>query len=325
MKRIILFLSAIALTVTLAACSTVKPTDSRVVLTLDGEKVYYDYFRYIVLNSRADLDLGDEDYWKNNPDAEATLRENATEVLRRNRAIEELCKEYGIKLSSDEKKQIKEFIKSAKASYETGDMSFEEAIAKSYMTEYSLTYVQQITTLWSKLYTYVTSEANGIIKAGDDAVKADIPVNFRRIRYVMISCDDAEERGEKRTLAETVWKKALSGEDFVSLVKEYGEDQTMASSPDDGYYYTVGGIVEKIQEEAEKLDENGGISGVIDMQNAFFVIQRLPIDNDYVEKNFETFRTDYAARLFNEMLDKKAAAVSVEIKDTDAYKELLGD
>ena len=56
----------------------------------------------------------------------------------------------------------------------------------------------------------------------------------------------------------------------------------MALSPDDGYYYTVGGIVKKIEDEAEKLDENGGISGVIDMQSAFFVIQRLPIDDDYV-------------------------------------------
>lgn len=324
MKKVITFLSAILLVTALTACSAVKPNDSRVVLTLDGEKVYYDYFRYIVLNSRADLDLGDEDYWKNNPDAEATLRENATGVLCRNRAIEELCKEYGIKLSSDEKKQIKKFIKDAKASYKTGDMSFEEAIAKSYMTEYTLNYVQQITTLWSKLYSHVTSEINGIIKAGDDAVKADIPVNFRRIRYVMISCDDPKDRDEKLALAETVWKKALSGEDFVSLVKEYGEDQTMAASPEDGYYYTVGGIVEKVQNEAEKLDENGGISGVIDMQNAFFIIQRLPLDDDYIEKNFESFRTDYTARLFNEMLDKQAAEISVEIKDEEAYRELLG-
>ena len=170
----------------------------------------------------------------------------------------------------------------------------------------------------------MTSEANGIIKAGDDAVRKDIPVNFRRIRYVMISCDGNDDRGEKLALAETVRNKALSGEDFVSLVKEYGEDQTMALSPDDGYYYTVGGIVRKVEDEAEKLDENGGISGVIDMQNAFFVIQRLPIDDDYVEKHFETFRKNYAARLFNEILDKKAASVVIKITDEEAYKELLG-
>lgn len=324
MKKITAGLLAAVCILALVSCSAVKPTDSRVVLTLDGEKLYYDCFRYVVLNSRADLDLGDENYWKDNPDAAETLRENVTEVLRRNRAIGELCKEYGIKLTSAEKKEISEFIKNAKAAYETGGMTFEEAIAKSYMTEYSLNYVQHITALWQKLYDYMTSEANGIIKAGDDAVRKDIPVNFRRIRYVMISCDGNDDRGEKLALAETVRNKALSGVDFVSLVKEYGEDQTMALSPDDGYYYTVGGIVRKVEDEAEKLDENGGISGVIDMQNAFFVIQRLPLDDDYVEKHFETFRKNYAARLFNEILDKKAASVVIKITDEEAYKELLG-
>lgn len=324
MKKILLLLLTVLSILALTACSAVKPTDSRVVLTLDGEKVYYDYFRYIVLNSRADLDLGDENYWKDNPDALNTLRDNVTEVLCRNRAIEELCEEYSVKLTSDEKKQIKDFIKNAKASYETGDMTFEEAIARSYMTEYTLDYVQRITTLWQKLYDHVTSEANGIIKAGDDAVKADIPVNFRRIRYVMISCDDSDDREEKLKLAETVWKKALSGEDFVSLINEYGEDQTMATAPEDGYYYTLGGIVEKVQNEVEKLDENGGISGIVDMQNSIFVIQRLPLDDEYIDKNFETFRTNYVARLFNEMLDKKAEEISVDIKDNEAYSELIG-
>lgn len=60
------------------------------------------------------------------------------------------------------------------------------------------------------------------------------------------------------------------------------------------------------------------------MQNAFFVIQRLPIDDDYVEKHFETFRKNYSARLFNEILDKKAASVVIKITDEEAYKELLG-
>ena len=95
MKKITAGLLAAVCILALVSCSAVKPTDSRVVLTLDGEKLYYDCFRYVVLNSRADLDLGDENYWKDNPDAAETLRENVTEVLRRNRAIEELCKEYG--------------------------------------------------------------------------------------------------------------------------------------------------------------------------------------------------------------------------------------
>ena len=58
MKKITAGLLAAVCILALVSCSAVKPTDSRVVLTLDGEKLYYDCFRYVVLNSRADLDLG---------------------------------------------------------------------------------------------------------------------------------------------------------------------------------------------------------------------------------------------------------------------------
>ena len=60
MKKIASFLLVIATLLCLTSCAQApKPEDKRVVLTLSGEKIYYDYFRYVFLNSKADMDGGD--------------------------------------------------------------------------------------------------------------------------------------------------------------------------------------------------------------------------------------------------------------------------
>ena len=69
MKKFVSLLLVIVTLLTLVSCSqTPKPEDKRVVLTLSGEKIYYDYFRYVFLNTKADMDGGDEDYWTENPE-----------------------------------------------------------------------------------------------------------------------------------------------------------------------------------------------------------------------------------------------------------------
>lgn len=92
----------------------------------------------------------------------------------------------------------------------------------------------------------------------------------------------------------------------------------MEEKLENGYYFTLGSIAEEIEDVVLELEENE-ISEVIDMGYAYYVIQRLPIDNEYVDDHFEDFRTSYCARIFNEMLDKKASEITVK------YKTLYSD
>ncbi len=296
----------------------VKPVDKRVVLTLDGEKIYYDYFRYVFLNTRDDMDGGDHSYWKDNVSAGLELSDRTMEVLLRNKAITELAKEYDIRLTREQKKEIDDYIKASKEEF-GGEEAFKKSLEASYMTEYSLRYVQNIVQLWSDLYHYVTSEANGVIRCSDEILLDDIPKNFRRIEYVMIRNDETDDKEENASLAESVRERALTGEDFAGLIKEYGEDETMSEKLKDGYYYTVGGIVREVEEAVEELAE-GEISEVIDMGYALFVIHRLPIEDSYVKDNMEEFRESYCARIFNEMVAEKASKIKVKYRDL--YGEL---
>ena len=318
MKRILSLLLALLCLLALTACGgKIEPVDDRVVLTLGGEKIYYDYYRYVFLNTKLDMDGGDATFWENNPEAEAELTDSVMENLLHYVAIRRLADDYDIALTKEQKQSIEDTLAQAKAYY-SDEESYLESMEEAFMTEYAAYYMQEQTLLWQLLYDHVTGELNGIIKADDETVYADIPLNFRRIRYVFIE-KKADNAAEAAETAETVLAAANSGSDFDALIREYGDDPDMLRLISDGYYYTLGAIDEDVQKAVEGIAE-GEIAPLVEVSYGYYVVQRLPLKNEYVEKNFENFRTQYRARIFSEML--KAEAAAMEKKTTELFEEL---
>ena len=315
MKKILSLLLVLITMLSLTSCSQApKPKDKRVVLTLSGEKIYYDYFRYVFLNTKADMDDGDDSYWTENPEKLDELKESVLETLVHNRAIQLLAKKHKIKLSDSDKKSVLSYIESMKEY----DPNYKEGMEEAFMSDYCLYYLQTFTTLWGKVYDYVTSPESGLVKNDDARVWADIPVNFRRIRYVMIEFD-GENKEEKRAVAEAVLEKAQNGDDFVSLIKQYCDEPEMVSGAEEGTYYTIGQFLPEVEDQIEKLSE-GQISGIVELPIGFFIFQRLPLDNDYIEDNFADFVEMYTARAFNEMV--ASIEETIKIKTSKIWDEL---
>ncbi len=313
MKRITALLLILA-AVFLVSCG-VRPEDGRVVLTLDGERIYYDYYRYVYLNTRDDLTGGDADYFEIHPEAEETVRAGALETLLRYRAIQILAKKYGVALSSEDKKEIEASIRSQRETL--GEEAFRAGLEEAYLTEYALRYTQYATVLWSELYDTVTNEMSGIILCGDETLAADIPVHFRRIRYLYLAGGEGRE-----ALAGTLRDRAAAGEDFAALIKEYGENDLMESRLEDGYYYTTGQIEPKVEAAVEALPE-GGLSEVLTLWDGFVIVQRLALEEEYVNRNWETLRIMYRARVFQEMIEETQK--KIRIKETELYRTLTPD
>lgn len=317
MKRLIAALLALITLMLLASCG-VKPNDTRVVLKLDSEKIYYDYYRYVFMNTKRDMDGGDETYWESHPEAEAELKETVMETLLHYRAIRRLADQHDIRLTSEQKQAIKDNIAAAKDAMTGGEAEYLQSLEEAYMSEYTLLFMQEVTQIWSLLYDYATDEMSGVIPCSDETLDADIPKSFRRIRYVYIEKDPEDPETVSATVKE-VYDKAAAGVDFNSLIDEYGEDPDMDRLMKDGYYYTLGAIDETVQEAVEKLDE-GAIAPVIEVPYGYYVVQRLPLEESYVNKNYESFRAQYRARVFNEML--AAEAEQVKITYDKLYDEL---
>lgn len=316
MKKIIsLLLMIITLSTLFASCGDKvaklpKPENGMTVFTLGGEKIKYDYVRYVYLNTKADMEYGEgENYWENNPDAFEKLKAETLDTIARNRAIELLGKQYKIKLTAKEKNAVNDLLEDLR----DDKKNWEEAKKENYLSDYAFAYIQRFSVLWGKTYDYVTSSESGIIKSDDETVLEDIPENFRNIKYVYIKYDSTN-KDAKKAIADEVLNKANAGESFVQLIKDYGEDSTMMNYIDLGYYYTLGMIDERVENAVEEL-EIGEISPIIDVKTGFFIVKREKIDLDYANKNIATFVDYYIARRFNELVNEIQKDMKIELSD----------
>ncbi len=318
MKKILLcILVSSILLCCFAGCSSKKPQDSRTVLTVDGRKITYDEFRYIYLNTKADLDNGDSSVWENNPDLTKQLNADVIETLKKNAAVRKMAKKYKVSLTDEEKKEVKDEIEAFKASC-TDDQEYNQTLNEAYLSEYAFEEMKMLSKLWSKLYDYVTSEANCVIVADDRTLTDDIQKNFYCATQILIKNDKGDSDEENRALADTVLKQAKEGADFDSLIREYGEDPGLSDNPN-GYYFTNGELLSYFEDTAKALEINA-ISEVIPCVYGYSIIKRLPLDDAYIKKHLEELRKSYIARTFNEMLQEYTDQITYQT--TSLYYEL---
>lgn len=82
---------------------------------------------------------------------------------------------------------------------------------------------------------------------------------------------------EARVLAEQLRQRVVAGEDFASLARVYSDDTTKARGGDLGAF-GKGAMVEAFEAAAFALDDNLGLSEVVQTPFGFHVIQRYPLE-----------------------------------------------
>ncbi len=312
-KFFALLLALLLLCPCLASCADKsiklpKPDNGEVVFTVAGEKMYYDYVKYVYLNTKADMEYIDEDCFEDEGALEE-LKKATLDTVIHNKAIALLAKKYKITLSESDKKEVAEALEA----YKADKGSWEAIKEENFMTDYSFSYIQRFTALWSKAFQHITNIENGIIKCDDATVLADIPINFRRISYIYLSYA-AADKSDIVSLAESVLEEAKNGGDFAALIKEHGDDPQMDALIDVGYYYTVGSITPEVEEAVEKL-QSGEMSEIIDDGGGLFIVKRHDVDMEYAENNMDDFVEQYLARRFNEMVEEIKKDMKITYSD----------
>jgi len=322
-KKVIALTSAFVMTASLlTSCGTSfkyeGSVDERVVMKVGGFDVTADEYSYFYKNAKFDLDQGLESYWEEHPGALDELKGTVEEMLKIRFAVNSLAKECDIKLNKDELASINDEAEAA-AAYYGGDEQFMAVLAGSNMTGdvyYDLT-AQAL--LDEKLRGFYIAEFSGFVKADDATLEKDIVENFIRAKQVLISNDVNDDILANKALAEDIAARAAKGENFDKLIEQYSEDGSQDTA--DGRYFTYGMMLEPFEEAAYALDE-GEVSGVVESVVGYHVIQRLPLEEAYINEYFEDFRDLYKNRCYNEKLDEVAASLTVEY--TDEFEEVFG-
>lgn len=214
---------------------------------------------------------------------EAYADEDITEVAKKNllenRALEKFAKETGFAKEDMYADEFSKWYESAVSQY--GEDGVEKLFAESGYTKDTYRYFYYLYLLRSKVMDsinaiYYPSDAQ--IQEYYDAHKEGYKYDGLRAKHVLIKTvddenkplsDDEIKKAEKT--ANEVYKKAIGGTDFDTLVNKYGQDPGAEYYPE-GYTFTKGDMVEEFETAAYAL-KVGEISKPVKSAYGYHVIK----------------------------------------------------
>ncbi len=306
MTQVKLITVLLSLVLLLCACGS----DSDAVATVGGKDISYDTYRYFYKNYKKES----ESY------TEAQIKEKAFEAIASDVALTKLADKYEVELTSADEDAVSDYVEAATANY-GGEDAYKKALEENFLTEdlFEYFYSQQI--LESKLRDYMYDEMNNIIKSDDATFEKDLRENFMAAKQILIRNDEGDDIEKNRELAESIFARAINGEDFDALIAEYSED----SSANDNYVYhfTHGQMLVAFEEAVEKTEVGKICNHVAVSEAGFHIVMRLPLDEEYIDTHFEELRDAFKARRFNEIRQELAESLAWE--ESEGFAELNFD
>ena len=287
--------------------------DLNIVANVLGKPIYLEEVRYLTHNFRLDMEAK---YGEDISEHEAELVEKIENAMCQNPVLLSLCDEYGIDIEDKETENyVKDYINDF-AEQLGGKEEYTKQLEENGITDHHLRYLISIESVKERLRQAML--ADGSIDDSDESARDVIESDdFIRTLHVYIGNDAGDDIEANRERAEEVLKKLDGGEPFNRMIGRYSEDVYMTTT--DGYYFMRGEYEKAYEDAAFSLAENE-YSGVIEGENGFYIILRLPKESEYIEKNFESLKDRYLFVMFEKIIDERA--VSGEIEYTEYGKTL---
>lgn len=328
-KSIVLFIALALLIPSLAACSDKK--DREVVGYVGTYEVYYEELRYFTMQYK-DLMASTygEDIWKNEATAEKYRKELEQRVyssIVANYTILTLCDDELLKLdgkklidinSPDVQNIVDNYINSMIEEL-GGRSQYNQSLKENYLTDSFYRFVNGVDVCENLLFTYYCNLS--IIDDSDEAAIDYIYENFIRTVHIYIQNNKGDNVEDNRRLAQAIKLKLENGEDINELVSKYSEDQYTAT--EDGRYFTRGQYADEYENAAFALEMNQ-ISEVIETASGFYVIKRLPMEDEYIGAHFTTeLKDQYLLAVFDKAMEERKTELTFFANEFGASIDLV--
>ncbi len=299
---------------TFSSCSEGK----RTIMMVGDYKVSHDMLRYFVMNYMNGYDGITPEDFASDEELQKELYDNVINSISELATYSLLAEEYDIRLTREEKKKIKNTIKEYKEAYDSKE-DFNKDMYENFMTEDLIEEIYTIQALCDKLYDHLTNEYTGIFKYDDKTIDADIAKgNFFSAEYVVLYYTDENET-ERKAALQDILDRAKNGEKLNELADKgyvtYGEQLAYEHYP----LFTYTEKTEMFEKTVKSLEINA-YSDVVDMGNSAMIVRRLPLDSDYIDKNFNTVIAQYLSREFFGYIEQYSGGLEIQFKDK--YKDL---
>ena len=281
------------------------------------------------------------------------LKETISNIKNSRMVVDAFAKENNITLTDDDKKAVEESFNQTKNQF-ASQAEYEAQLKNAHLTEdilktnieYSKLTEKVSTTLFTNDGKYATKKADfrNIVKDTSkyacemhimipffaetelsedvkktyDSMTLDKKLTAKQKAYSAL--DDAGKEKAKaasKAKAEEALKKATSGEDFLNLIKTYGWDTTLETNTD-GYYLIKGStdFPSDLVEKTFSLKENEVASALVENESyGYFIVKRLPVNMEYVEKNIDAMIAQYDQPNISKMILERADKLTVKYCD----------
>jgi len=311
--------------------------ESRVVGECGGFEVKYEELRYVTLLYKQALDvrLGKYDTLDSAGKAEyeAQLEALVLDDLKSNYIILALCDEYGIKIDSRKVKNHvnDELEKFVEATFD-GDMDEYKAwLANNNLTDSFVRLMYKVDYLESQLLDHFIENKIGIeydeysleafadhIMESEDWAKAtyayypksSVTTTYKGQVYTI--WDAKKSLPEAEAVSKALAEISSDSERFTYMTKSVIGKAPMVqgySITGTGIYFTVGQMGEEFESATFALDLYG-TSDVIELEDGYYVIMRLPLEEDEVKKQAAELLSHYRYGALKKCEDAKEAEIS---------------
>lgn len=291
-----------------------KYADDEVMFTIGGHPITFDVYRFITMGEKAYRDGGDDSYWTK--ETEQEIKDYVMTTFKMFASTKLYAEQKNITLTDEDYAIIDEHFQSFIT--QLGEDGFKNLLAQNYISEETYRRVLEY-----DLYTMKLTEA---FEVAEEDILNYANENYAHVQHVLIGTIDQEtgveyeqaKLDEKKKLADEITQKAKNGEDFYSLVEEYGEDPGMENNPD-GYTFTFGEMVEEFETKSFEL-QVGEVSEPVKTSYGYHIIKKLPLDTAPESAAYTASKNILAQTKLGEEL--AAFAEDLEIVYTDAYNAL---
>ena len=309
-NRIIAIVLAAVSVLCFSSCS------SKVIMTVGGEEVEYQEYRYYLLNNKRDSFDGVKDF---SEDQISELKSLVEENAKRTKAIDAMAKKYNAVLSKEDIAQVEAYIAAYIAEECYNDKAtYRAALESYYMTEDIFRDLQQDTTLAYRTMENMVS--SGAIKTDDASIDALFKSDeLLCIKEIYFDYPNEETKDFVSNRAKEALERIDSGEDFSAIMREYSSYNPASMPPEYGYYTTEYEMPEYIWNTAISLNE-GEYSDIIESAYGYHIVMRCEKDTAYMEE----IREDIVERYISAMYTRELYAVMnlLVVEYTDYGKKL---
>lgn len=302
-------LALVLLALSLTSCNR----NNKTVMTISGFDVPYHVYKYVVVNSRKDIENKyGENVWDSDSadEAEAELKENIKASLAAFYTVCSLGADYGLAWDDGAVyAQAKIERDNLMLEYEEEE-DFEAELKERAMVEDTLLFNLANNILKNEIYSELISSDD---KYTDEEYLSELFMGdgYIHVKNILVGGDNAGSDEQNKKKADELKARLDAGEDFDTVSRSYNNDLYMFENPD-GYYIMRGTRNFEFEEAAFAL-EVGEISDVVKTDAGYCIIQRCEKEASYIEEHFDDLAYEYYESLFTAMYETRYEKVYSEL------------